>query len=171
MKQKQKWYWRKKNVYLKNSIFSYMRQCDEYFYAETIAETICRNRGSFKKYIRSNSSIFDSLSLLYAFIRFKKIPPSSYILRTFFTPPQHIYTLRKLIKPWLSPQTHTTHLENFSSPDFFVDNMWIMWVVKEFLDIQANKECGFTLKLVRDMTKTYSQLHCTDKYTQHSSII
>ena len=28
---------------------------------------------------------------------------------------------------------------------------------KEFLDIQATIECGFTLKRVRDMTRTYSQ--------------
>ena len=27
---------------------------------------------------------------------------------------------------------------------------------KEFLDIQANIECGFTLKRVRDMIRTYS---------------
>ena len=27
---------------------------------------------------------------------------------------------------------------------------------KEFLDIQANIECGFTLKCERDMTRTYS---------------
>ena len=42
---------------------------------------------------------------------------------------------------------------------------------KEFLDIQATIECGFTLKRVRDMTRTYSQMHRTDKYSQHSSII
>ena len=42
---------------------------------------------------------------------------------------------------------------------------------KEFLDIQATIECGFTLKRVRDMTKTYSQMHRTDKYSEHSSII
>ena len=35
---------------------------------------------------------------------------------------------------------------------------------KEFLDIQATIECGFTLKRVRDMTKPYSQMHRTDKY-------
>ena len=29
---------------------------------------------------------------------------------------------------------------------------------KEFLDIQATIECGFTLKRVRDMIKTYSQM-------------
>ena len=40
---------------------------------------------------------------------------------------------------------------------------------KEFLDIQATIECGFTLKRVRDMIKTYSQMHRTDKYSQHSS--
>ena len=28
---------------------------------------------------------------------------------------------------------------------------------KEFLDIQATTECGFTLKRVRDMTRTYNQ--------------
>ena len=42
---------------------------------------------------------------------------------------------------------------------------------KEFLDIQATVECGFTLNLVRDMIKTYNQMHRTDKYSQLSSII
>ena len=42
---------------------------------------------------------------------------------------------------------------------------------KEFLDIQATVECGFTLKLERDMNKTYNQMHRTDKYWQHSSMI
>ena len=32
-------------------------------------------------------------------------------------------------------------------------------------------ECGFTLKRVRDMIRTYSQTYGTDKYSQHSSII
>ena len=32
-------------------------------------------------------------------------------------------------------------------------------------------ECGFTLKRVRDMTRTYSQMHRTDKNSEHSSII
>ena len=32
-------------------------------------------------------------------------------------------------------------------------------------------ECGFTLKSVRDMIKAYIQIHGTDKYSQHSSII
>ena len=31
---------------------------------------------------------------------------------------------------------------------------------KEFLDIQATIECAFTLKRVRDMTRTYSQYGC-----------
>ena len=33
---------------------------------------------------------------------------------------------------------------------------------KEFLDIQATVECGFTLKLVRDMIKTYNQIDVRD---------
>ena len=39
------------------------------------------------------------------------------------------------------------------------------------IDIQATIECGFTLKHVQDMVITYSQMHRTDKYSQHSSII
>ena len=42
---------------------------------------------------------------------------------------------------------------------------------KEFLGIQAIIECAFTLKSVCDMTRTYSQMHQTDKYSKHSSII
>ena len=42
---------------------------------------------------------------------------------------------------------------------------------KELSDIQATIECGFTLKRVRDMTRTYSQMHATDKYSEHSSMI
>ena len=42
---------------------------------------------------------------------------------------------------------------------------------KEFLDIQATIECGFTLKRVCDMIRRYSQMHRTDKYWEHSSII
>ena len=42
---------------------------------------------------------------------------------------------------------------------------------QEFLDIKANIECGFTLKSVRDMTRTCSQIQCTDKYSKFSSII
>ena len=30
---------------------------------------------------------------------------------------------------------------------------------KEFVDIQANIECGFSLKRVRDMIRTYNQIH------------
>ena len=43
--------------------------------------------------------------------------------------------------------------------------------VKEVLGVQANIECGFTLKSLRDMIKIYSQMHHTDKHSQHSSII
>ena len=42
---------------------------------------------------------------------------------------------------------------------------------KKFLDIQATVECRFTLKRVHDMIRTYSQMHRTHKYPQHSSII
>ena len=42
---------------------------------------------------------------------------------------------------------------------------------KEFLDIEAARECGFTLKCVCDMTRAYNQIHHTDTYSEHSSII
>ena len=42
---------------------------------------------------------------------------------------------------------------------------------KELLDIQATIECGLTLKRVRDMARTYSQMQRRDKYSEHSSII
>ena len=42
---------------------------------------------------------------------------------------------------------------------------------KEFLYIQATIECGFTLTRVRHMTRTYRQMHRTDDYSEHSSII
>ena len=42
---------------------------------------------------------------------------------------------------------------------------------KEFLDIQATMEFGFSLKGVRDVIRTYSQMHRTDEYLQYSSII
>ena len=42
---------------------------------------------------------------------------------------------------------------------------------KELLDIPANIECGFTMKRVHDMTRTYSEIQCADKYSEHSSMI
>ena len=34
---------------------------------------------------------------------------------------------------------------------------------KEFFEIQATLECGFTLKCLREMIRGYSQMHRTDK--------
>ena len=42
---------------------------------------------------------------------------------------------------------------------------------EEFLNIQTARECGFTLKRARDIIRTYSQMHRTDKYSQHGAII
>ena len=42
---------------------------------------------------------------------------------------------------------------------------------KEFLDIQSNIERVFTMRRVHDMTRTYSQMDCADKYSEHSSSI
>ena len=42
---------------------------------------------------------------------------------------------------------------------------------KDFLVIPATIECGFILNRVRDMTGTCSQMHLTDKYSEHSLIV
>ena len=42
---------------------------------------------------------------------------------------------------------------------------------KEFLHIQAPIECGFTLKRVCHVRKTYSEMHLRDKYSQLGSMI
>ena len=42
---------------------------------------------------------------------------------------------------------------------------------RDFLDIQGTIECGFTLKCVHDMTRTYSQMRRTDKDSEHSPVI
>ena len=41
----------------------------------------------------------------------------------------------------------------------------------QMLNIERGKDCGFNLKFVHDMTKTYSQMHSKDKYSHLSSII
>ena len=42
---------------------------------------------------------------------------------------------------------------------------------KEFFNIQASIECGFTLKCIHYVTRTSSQMHRTDKNSELSSII
>ena len=40
-----------------------------------------------------------------------------------------------------------------------------------FMTFRQTIECRFTLKLVRDLIITYSQMHRTDKYSKHNTII
>ena len=63
----------------------------------------------------------------------------------------------KILFDFLSYHTHISDFAPASS--------------KEFLNIQATIECGFTLKRVRDRIRTYSQMQRADKYSQYSSII
>ena len=65
----------------------------------------------------------------------------------------------------LSAVTTTTQLQLLS----FTTQLQLS--SKEFFGIQTTKECRFTLKCVRDIIITYNQMHRTDKYSQHSSII
>ena len=65
---------------------------------------------------------------------------------------------------------HFFHVALFSCCTLFMLHFFHI-SSKEFLDIQATIECRFTLKRVRDLIITYSQMHDTDKYSQDSSVI
>ena len=49
--------------------------------------------------------------------------------------------------------------------------IWRLLQARNYLIFRQTVDFRFTLKLVRDMIITYSQMHRTDKYSQHSSII
>ena len=87
-------------------------------------------------------------------------------------------------------QVHTTQLENLASLATSLSvrlrtrwlwvrilllslelQIWHLLRARSFLTFRQTIECGFTLKLVLDMIKIYSQMHCTDKYSQRTSII
>ena len=78
--------------------------------------------------------------------------------------------LASLVK-WLSVRLWTkwfwirVQLQSLKTSDF------APVLSKEFLDIQAAIELGFTLKWIRDMTRTYREMHRTDDYSEYSSII
>ena len=48
--------------------------------------------------------------------------------------------------------------------------IWCLLRARSFLTFRQTIECGFTLKLVRDMIITYSQIHRTDKHSQHRHV-
>ena len=49
--------------------------------------------------------------------------------------------------------------------------IWRLLRARSSLTFRQAIECRFSLKLVRDMIITYSQIHLTNKYSKHSSII
>ena len=49
--------------------------------------------------------------------------------------------------------------------------IWRLLLATSYLTLRQTIECRFTLKLVRDMIITFSQMDRTCKYSQHSSII
>ena len=58
----------------------------------------------------------------------------------------------------------------------WIHTLWLVeWqgtpCLKQARYMEATIECGFTLKRVRDMIITYSQMHRTDNFSQHSLII
>ena len=65
------------------------------------------------------------------------------------------------------------HTDKYSQHNPIIWPVWLNgWISsKEFFNIQAAREFGFTLKRVRDMTRTYSQMHHINQHFQHSSIV
>ena len=56
--------------------------------------------------------------------------------------------------------------------------VWITWTSnlapptsKEFIDIEGTIECGFTVTRVSEVTRRYSQMQRTDKYSKYGSVI
>ena len=82
-----------------------------------------------------------------------------YVLRTQLN---HLASLTK----WLSVRLRTKWFWVESSCSQL--NFRFCSCLKEFLDIQATIEYGFTLKHVCDTTRTYCQIHRTDNYSEHS---
>ena len=49
--------------------------------------------------------------------------------------------------------------------------IWRLLRARSSLTFRQTIECGFTLKIVRDIIIAYIIMHCRDKYSQHSWII
>ena len=71
---------------------------------------------------------------------------------------------------WLSVRLQTKWLRVRVSLLSLKPQIWYLLRARSFLTFRQTIECGFSLKLVRDMIITYSQMHRTDKCSQHSSI-
>ena len=71
---------------------------------------------------------------------------------------------------WLSVRLQTKWSRVRVSLLSLKPQIWYLLRARSFLTFRQTIECGFSLKLVRDMIITYSQMHRTDKCSQHSSI-
>ena len=49
--------------------------------------------------------------------------------------------------------------------------LWDLFGVTSSLTLRETIGCGFILKIVRDITRIYSESYSTDKYSKHKSII
>ena len=79
----------------------------------------------------------------------------------------HLANLAK----WLSVRLRTKWLWARISMLSVKLQIWRLLRATSSLTFRQTIECGFTMKLVRDLKITYSQVHHEEKYLQHSSII
>ena len=79
---------------------------------------------------------------------------------------------------WTGTQNHLVHKRTLNHLAKLA-NDWVVFWVRICMVYLTVCSChvtyafhsGSTLKCVRSMTRTYSQMHCTNKYSEHSSII
>ena len=84
---------------------------------------------------------------------------------------QHISIILVSFAKWLIVPLRTKWLWVRISLLSLKLEIWHLLRTRSCLTFNQTVVRGFTLKLVRDMIITYSQIHRADKYSQHSSII
>ena len=90
--------------------------------------------------------------------------PDRYVLKTQLN---HLASLAK----WLSVRLRTKWLWVAIMLLSLKLQIWRLLWARSFKTFKQTVVCGFTVKVVRDMIITYSPMHRTDQYSQHSSII
>ena len=80
---------------------------------------------------------------------------------------QNLYSKKKKKKI----QATVAYLKEKPNPPAYLWKRFYLSFQVKNIGLYCTIECGFTLKHVHDMIRTYSQIDRTGKYSQHSSII
>ena len=80
---------------------------------------------------------------------------------------KHLTNLGKWLSVHLRPKFLCVQISLLSRKP----QIWCVLRARSYLTFSQTIECGFTLKLVRDMIMTNSQIHGTDECSQYGPII